>query len=217
MSQSRGMIAGMKYRTKAKILPPVQFVWSHDNMLHRVSPWPEVWFERQVNGAWHEIDPSEESLASAAGAISPSAWREYLEYVPAAERTVLGRFRAGRIAALQVLARCPDLMTYFIEAPALVSILAAHQSLCGGSSPRWAEINAVYERGGIFGVLDWLGLPASRQTLAILHQISEPDLPVRLLEPLRSSLWEPETIWALQHAGEISGRRLEHCCHALAA
>ena len=173
--------------------------------------------ERQVDEAWHDDDPSEVSLASAAAAMSPSTWREYLEYVPLAERTFLGRFRAGRFAALQVLARCPDLMTNLFEAPVLAAFLSAHQSLRGTSSRRWSEINAVHERGGLFGVLEWLGLPASRQTLAILRQIADPDLPIRLIEPLRASLWEPEIIWDLQRAGEITGRHLEHCCHALAA
>jgi hypothetical protein len=211
------MMAGMKTRPKARISPSVQLVWSHDGVFHRVGPWPEVQFERQMGEAWHDDDPSEESLTSAAAAISPNAWREYLEYVPVAERTFLYRFRAGRFAALQVLARCPNFAANLTEAPTLTVFLAAHQSLRGTSSPRWAEICAVHERGGIFGVLEWLGLPASQQTLAILQQIADPDLPIRLLEPLRASLWDPETIWDLQRTGEITGRHLEHCCHALAA
>jgi hypothetical protein len=186
-------------------------------VVRRAGPWPEVRFERKVGAAWHELDASEESLASAASALSPNAWQEYLEYVPAAERAFLGRFRAGRIAALQVLARCPDMANDLIETPALAPFLAAHQSLRGAPSGRWAEINAVHGRGGIFGLLEWLGLPASRQTMAILQQISDPDLPLRFLEPLRTSLWEPETIWDLQHNGAITGRQLERFCHALAA
>jgi hypothetical protein len=217
MSQARGMIAGMKTSPKAKVSPPVQLVWSHAGVLHRAGPWPEVRFERQGDGAWHDEDPGEESFADAAAAISPNAWRWYLDYVPIAERVFLGMFQAGRIAALQVLARCPDLVASLIEAPALTVFLAAHQSLRGTPSPRWAEINAVHERGGIFGVLEWLGLPASQQTLAILQQIADPDLPIRLLEPLRASLWDPEIIWALQRTGEITNRQLMHCCNALAA
>ena len=38
---------------------------------------------------------------------------------------------------------------------------------------------------------------------------NDPDLPLRFLEPLRTSLWEPETIWDLQHNGAITGRQLE--------
>jgi hypothetical protein len=163
------------------------------------------------------VDPTEESVASAANGISQRSWQEYLEYVPAAGRVFLDRFRAGRIAALQVLARCPELAADLIETPALSAFLAAHQSLRGASLPRWAEIGAVYERDGVFGVLEWLGLPASRQTLAILRQISDPDLPIRLLEPLRAILWEPETIWELQHTGEITSRHLDRFCQPLAA
>ena len=69
----------------------------------------------------------------------------------------------------------------------------------------------------IFGVLEWLGLPASPQTLAILQHFADPDLPIRLLEPLRARLWEPETILELQHTEEITGRQLDRCCHARAA
>jgi hypothetical protein len=140
-----------------------------------------------------------------------------LEYVPAPERAFLGQFCAGRIAALLVLVRCPDVVADLTEIPALTTFLAAHQWLRGNSSARWAEINAVRERAGVFGLMEWLGLPASRQTLTILRQIADPDLPIRLLEPLRAGLWEPETIWDLQRQGIITGRRLERLRHALAA
>jgi hypothetical protein len=60
-------------------------------------------------------------------------------------------------------------------------------------------------------------LPASRQTLGILQQITDPDLPRRLLEPLRLNLWEPEGIWLLRHAGPMTDRQLARRCHALAA
>jgi hypothetical protein len=217
MSQSPGMMARMNTRPRPEVLPPVSLVWVHDGVLRRASPWPEVRFERQVGNTWREGDASEESLASAASIISPNAWVRYLEYVPAAERAFLGRFRVGRIAALQVLARCPEVAADLIETPALAPFLAAHQSLRGTPAGRWAEINAIHERGGIFGLLEWLGLPASRQTLAILQQITDPDLPLRFLGTLRTGLWEPETIWDLQHSPAISGRQLERFCHALAA
>ena len=44
---------------------------------------------------------------------------------------------------------------------ALVAFLNVHLSLRGGDEPRWSEIIAVFERDGLFGVLQWLGLPAS--------------------------------------------------------
>lgn len=153
-------MAGMKTHTKTKINIPVQLVWSHDGALRRACPWPEVRFEQQVGRVWLEDNPGEDSLASAAIAMSSDAWREYLEFVPAAERAFLGRFRAGRIAALQVLARCPDMVTDLITTPVLAAFLSAHQSLRGTSLQRWTEIGAVYERDGIFGVMEWLGLPA---------------------------------------------------------
>ena len=101
--------------------------------------------------------------------------------------------------ALAVIVHCPGLFETLVETPALTAFLAAHQGLRGGHHSGWSEIEAVYERGGVFGLLQWLGLPASRQTLAILRNIADPDLPRRLLEPLRSALWEPEVIWALSH------------------
>ena len=73
------------------------------------------------------------------------------------------------------------------------------------------------ERSGVFGVLEWLGLPASRQTLGILRSVVEPDLPRRLLEPLRTVLWEPRTIFALQRLPALTDRHLARFCHALAA
>jgi hypothetical protein len=39
----------------------------------------------------------------------------------------------------------------------------------------------------------------------------------RLLEPLRSMLWEPRAIFALQRMPAITDRLLERYCHALAA
>ena len=63
----------------------------------------------------------------------------------------------------------------------------------------------------------WLGLPASRQTLTILRNISDRDVAKRFLEPLRSMLWEPRSIFALQRVPEITDRYLARACHALAA
>ena len=84
-------------------------------------------------------------------------------------------------------------------------------------SEAWGEIAAVHEREGVFGLLQWLGLPASRQTLEILRNVADPDLPRRLLEPLRSALWEPEVIWSLSRGGSVSDEQLARACHALAA
>jgi len=51
----------------------------------------------------------------------------------------------------------------------------------------------------------------------ILRNLVDPDVPRRLLEPLRSMLWEPAAIFALQRMPEITDQKLARCCHALAA
>ena len=137
--------------------------------------------------------------------------------MPADVREFLAGFRFARLEALQVAARCPALVAGLMATPALAAFLAAHVSLRGTNDSCWNEINAIHERSGIFGVLEWLGLPASRQTLSILGHLAEPDVPKRLLEPLRAMLWEPRTIFALQRLNPITDRDLSRCGHALAA
>jgi hypothetical protein len=204
-------------RAPAPVAAP-DLVWIHDGVRHRASLWPEVEFAREMApGEWVAVDPSEAALASAALGVGAARWRRYLEFVPAAVGEYLARFEFSRMAALLVRVRCPRLSDELVETPALVAFLAAHRSLRGGTQPGWTEIEAVFEREGIYGLLQWLGLPASRQTLAILRKISDPDLPRRLLEPLRTALWEPETIWGLSHSPVVSDEQLARACHALAA
>src|ERR1044071_572355 len=84
-------------------------VWIHDGIRCRATVWPDVKFEQEVlPGEWHELEPSEEALASAALGVSPGAWKRYLEFVPTAERNFLGKFRHARMSALLVLVRCPE-------------------------------------------------------------------------------------------------------------
>ncbi|MBL9186866.1 MAG: hypothetical protein JNK23_05265 [Opitutaceae bacterium] len=192
--------------------------WIHDGFRHRATIWPEVKFEREIApGEWIEDEGSEAMLASAALGVGAAAWRTWLEFAPAEVRDFLHGFGHGRMAALQVIVRCPALLPDLAETPALTVFLATHRSLRGGGAAAWTEISAIHEREGIFGVLQWLGLPASRQTLAILRQVADPDLPRRLLEPLRAALWEPEAIWALSHAPALTDERIAAACHALAA
>lgn len=186
-------------------------------MLYRVTPWPEAQFERLYGSDWIAIDPTEDVLASAAQSCGPREWQPYLDFTPADVRAFLQQFSFARMPALLVAARCPELLADLAEAPALTLFLAAHPVLRGTSGSRWAEIGALHERDGIFGVLQWLGLPSSRQTLTILRNVSAPDLPRKLLEPLRTALWEPEAIWALTHAPVLTDARIEATCHALAA
>lgn len=195
---------------------PIALTWSHYGDLHRVTPWPEVRFERLYGDDWLPIQPDRELLAAASLICRQRNWAPYLEFVPADIRAFLEGFSFARMEALEVVARCPGLAGDLIETPALTAFVAAHASL-RGTAPRWAELNAVHERDGIYGVLSWLGLPASRQTLAILRHLESPDLPRRFLESLRSQLWEPRTIFALQRMPAITDRDLALHCQSVAA
>jgi len=202
---------------KKKCLVPLALTWSHCGVAHRVTPWPEVRFERLYGEDWIETSPTEDALASAAQECDAAAWRPYLEFVPAEVRAFLERFAFSRMEALQVVARCPALLADLEETPALTALVASHASLRGTQGSCWCEIGAVHERGGVFGLLEWLGLPASRQTITILGNITSPDVPKRFLEPLRTMLWEPTAIFALQRMPAITDRELARTCHALAA
>lgn len=203
--------------SRKKCLVPLALTWSHEGVSYRVSPWPEVQFERLYGTDWIPTTPGEMVLASAAQTLGDCAWRPYLEFVPAKVRRFLEPFAFTRMEALQVAARCPGLLGDLTDTPAFTAYVAAHVSLRGTGGPCWAEINAIHERSGVFGLLEWLGLPASRQTLAILRNVAEPDLPKRFLEPLRTLLWEPGAIFALQRLPAITDQQLARYCHALAA
>ena len=208
----------MKLLARFTINAPLELSWSHFGARWRATLSPQVRFERASAGdAWSPAEPSEDVIASGAVAWDDAGWRRYSEFLPTEERVFLGKFHFGRLGALQVITRCPALLAELVATPALTAFLANHASLRGAAGARWEEIAAIHERSGIFGVLEWLGLPASRQTLGILQQIVDPDVPRRLLEPLRTSLWEPESIWLLERSGPMTDRQLACRCHALAA
>jgi hypothetical protein len=204
-------------RRMKKVAVPLALSWSHGGINYRVTPWPEVQFERLYGEEWIPALPTDDVFASAAQAGGTLAWQPYLEFVPGDVRELLARFSFTRMEALLVAARCPALLPTLQETPALTAFVASHMALRGADTPRWDEINAVYERSDIFGVLEWLGLPASRQTLSILDNLADPDVPKRFLEPLRAMLWEPRAIFALQRMTGITDRVLARYCHALAA
>lgn len=204
-------------RRAKKCSVPLALVWSHCGVTYRVTPWPEVRFERLYGDEWIPSCPTEDALASAAQMGGALDWRPYLEFVPEPVRTFLSGFSFTRMEALQVAARCPSLLATLAETPALTAFLAAHPRLRGTSEACWSEIEAIFDRSEIFGVLEWLGLPASRQTIAILNNLADPDVPKRFLEPLRSMLWEPRSIFVLQRLPAITDRQLARFCHALAA
>ncbi|WP_146180058.1 hypothetical protein [Opitutus sp. ER46] len=195
---------------------PLAYGWSHAGEAYRVTPWPDVQFERLYGDEWLVVEPTPEVLAAAGARADRKTWQAFLSFVPAHVQEFLGRFRRHRLAALQVAARCPDLVASLEAAPALTVFVAQHAGLRGIAGPRWAELAAVFERGGVYGVLEWLGLPASRQTLAILQSVVTPDLDPLLLEPLRKVLWAPQGIFALARLPEITDRDLNDAC-ALAA
>lgn len=204
-------------RRPMKTSLPLALNLSHFGELHRVTPWPDVRFERLYGNDWLPLNTDCDLLAAASVACRHRDWQPYLEFVPAEVRTFLLGFSFARMEALQVVARCPELVPALIETPALTAFVAAHVGLRGTANPCWAEINAVHERSGVYGVLEWLGLPASRQTLTILCHLESPDLPRRFLEPLRTQLWEPRTIFALQRMPAITDRDLAVHCQAVAA
>lgn len=195
----------------------VEPAWSHLGALYRITVWPDAQLERLDGEQWTAAAPEEEVLASGMLQIEASVWRRYLEFLPAAERAFVSKFRYGRLAALLMIARCPELLADLDETPALVAFLAAHASLRGTEGPRWDEVAAVHGRAGVFGVLEWLGLPASRPALTVLRNLIDPDVPRRLLEPLRSLLWQPVASSMLQRVTELTDRELARYCHALAA
>jgi hypothetical protein len=195
---------------------PFALSWSHCGALYRVTPWPDVRFERLYGDEWIEAPVDEDVLGAAAQQCRSQDWAPYLQFLPTSERDFIGTFSFCRMGALQVIARCPAIFSTLAEVPALTAFVAAHAKLRGTVSS-WREINAVFERAGAFGLLEWLGLPASRQTLAVLRKFSDAEIPRRFLEPLRSMLWEPESLFVLQRIPVITDRELAVTCNALAA
>lgn len=196
---------------------PLALSWTHDRASYRLTSWPEARFERAYGDDWVAIGNLEEAARQAITSVTPAAWRRYLEFVPVEVREFVGCFRANRVAAIQIAARCPELVATLTETPALTGFVAVHAMLRGAAAPKWNELNGVFERGGVFGVLDWLGLPASRQVMAILRNVVAPDLPENLLSPLRTMLWQPTGVFALAQLPAITDEQLTEVCHALAA
>ncbi len=207
----------MKPASRFTIAAPVELAWSHYGVPHRVTTWPEVRFERLSDSGWVEESPSAEACASAAASLDSASWWRYLDFVPSAVREFLEQFRFGRLEALQVIGHCPGILGDLNETPALTPFVACHAGLRGATMPCWEELCAIHERNGIFGVLEWLGMPASRQTLAILRQIGVPDLPKRFLEPIRALLWEPASIIDLKSHPITTDRQLARFCQPRAA
>ena len=191
--------------------------WIVNDTTWRVTIWPHPTFQIRTDDGWVSRVPDELLLASAAKHLTAGDWDRYLQSLPSEERSFVETFRQGRLAALHVLTLCPALARKCQETPALVCFLTHHRSLRGTQRFCWDEMEAVHERSGLFAVLEWLGLPATRDTLKVLRAIADPDLPFRLLEPLRASLWEPRSRSALSHTEVLDDRRLSLLCHPVAA
>jgi hypothetical protein len=191
--------------------------WSHAGICYRVTGWPAAGIERLCGDEWLPEHPSDGALAAASAGLREPSWNRYLDFVPAAERAFLSQFRLSRLEALQVIARCPELLPVLQETPALTIFVSAHVTLRGSTRPGWEEIRAVFERAGVFGVLEWLGLPATRQTLAALGNLADPEIPRRLLAPFRTVLWDRTAARSLEHAAVVTDIELAHHCDRLAA
>lgn len=197
--------------------PAFELTWAYAARFHRVTCWPEVQFECKIDDVWQPVAPSEELLTAAALSLTPADWKRYLQFVPETERAFLEQFRFGRLEALRVITRCPELLEILSETPALTAFVAAHPNLRGTPGCRWAEISAVVERNGVFGLLEWLGLPANRTTLAALGNLADPEVPHRLLEPTRGALWQPASREVMLRTSAISDVQLARCCQMRAA
>src|ERR1043165_7482643 len=102
-------------RMKKKMALPLALTWSHCGVSYRVTPWPEVQFERLYGEEWIAATPADDVLASAGQVCGVLEWRPYLEFVPADVREFLARFSFTRLEALLVVARCPALLPVLQE------------------------------------------------------------------------------------------------------
>jgi len=173
---------------------PLSLQWAHYGVPHRITAWPDVCLEKNYGGEWIPIRPSTELLEVASLELSRRGrgtnWDYYLDFVPQAEREFIQSFEFNRVSALLAAAHCPALLTELRRTPALTVFLAEQLELRGTGEAAWAQLNAVYERTGIWEVLELLGLPATAHTLHALSELDSPDLPRRFIEPLRAQLWQ---------------------------
>jgi hypothetical protein len=187
-------------------------VWHHLGQAHRVTIWPEVAFEKEISvGLWRPYtpDPSSDAFISGAVMLDKRRWKLFLEFFPVAWTRFVERFSFHRLHALAALAYAPRLQEEFETTPVLALLVATHAKLRGVAGTQWGELNAVSERGSVFAVLEWLGLPSTRACLDQLVLI-DPDVPVRDLGRVREMLWQ-------QHDAAVRARVESHHGIPLAA
>lgn len=207
----------MKTRSRTQLPSAAEIAWSHAGIFRRVIAWPTLAFQRRHGDTWVDETAPEGALAAAAHEIRELTWRRFLEFLPGAERAFVAQFRLGRMEALQVIAHCPELLPILQETPALTVFVSAHVALRGSERPGWDEISAVFDRSGIYGLLEWLGLPATPKTLTALRNFADPEIPRKFLAPLRTILWDGPTITTLERSNVVTDLDLARHCHALAA
>lgn len=197
--------------------PAIELTWSHAGVVHRVTAWPEVRFQSGYGDEWIDAQPSEGAFAAAAADLREPTWRRFLDFVPARERRFIEFFRFSRLQVLQVIARCPELLDVLEITPALTVFVSAHVALRGAERPGWDEIRAVFERAGVFGLLEWLGLPATRSTLVALGNLADAEIPRKFLCPFRTVLWDQAAVRVLERSEVVTDLDLARHCHRLAA
>jgi|GEM_PF-315765 len=193
---------------------PLALQWAHYGVLHRITAWPDVRLEKSYGEEWIPIRPSAELLEAASLELSrrrcSANWDYYLDFVPQPEREFIQNFEFNRVSALLTAAHCPALLPELRRTPALTVFLAEQFELRDTGEAAWAQLNAVYERADIWGVLEWLGLPATAHTLRALGELDSPDLPRRFIEPLRAQLWqeEPQALACCERLVARSSKRM---------
>ncbi len=166
-------------------------LWHHLGRGYRITIWPEVAFEKEMApGLWRPFtpDPRGDVFCTGAVMLNRRRWKPYLEFCPVSWQNLIEQFSFHRLHALTALAHCPALQEDMEERPILALLVAAHAELRGGA-PEWGELNAVRERGTLYSVLEWLGLPSTDDALAQLEEV-DPDIPMRELRCVRELLWQ---------------------------
>ena len=212
MNSSTRRSSTRRSSTRRPVALAPHLVWHHLGQAHRVTIWPEVAFEKEISmGLWRPYtpDPSSDAFISGAVMLEKRRWKPFLEFFPKAWGKFIGRFSFHRLHALAALAYAPALQEDFEETPLLALLVATHAEQRGLAGAHWGELNAVCERGAVFAVLEWLGLPSTRACLDQLGLI-DPDLPVRDLSRVREMLWQ-------RHDATVRARVESHSSIALAA
>lgn len=183
-------LAGRVFAAGEPVSPALE--WRCLGRSYRVGVWPEPVFERSKHeGGWESFvpNPEGEDFAAAAVLLDGARWRAYLEFAPPELSVFMENHRVLRLEAWAVATQCPELLPTLAEAPTLTVFVARHASLRGTPDPRWSEIRAVFERGGRWGLLDWLGLPATREGWQALCDLGMREPGRAELERLRAWLW----------------------------